>query len=141
MSNLNSKFDMLRGWPNGSALSYEFKEKDSITDLVEGTVVAVEDESGVAVVDRHQSAANDHPWMVVQGTDQYDGDFTGMTTCVRLRTGVVFKVETVLTPAVAAPLWSDVNGVFTDTDPGGGEPPLGKVLSFDSDDGVMTVES
>jgi len=141
MSNLNSKFDVLRGWPNGSALTYEFKEKNAISDLVEGTVVAVEDEAGVPVVDRHQSALIDHPWMVLQGTDQYDGDFTGMTTCVRLRTGVVFKVATALTPSVAVPLWSDASGVFTITDPGSGIPPLGKVLSFDPVDGVMTVES
>jgi len=41
MSNLNSVFDTLRGWPDGSALESSFKPKKGAT-LVEGTVVAGE---------------------------------------------------------------------------------------------------
>ena len=148
MSNLNSAFDVLRGWPNGSALSWDFTQKDAVTpDIAEGTVVAVEDDgAGNPVVDRHESALltgdnPDHPWLVVQGADQYDGEFTGKLTCVKLRTGVVFKVATALTPALGALLWTDSDGVFTDTDPAGGEYPAGKVIEFNATDGYMVVES
>lgn len=147
MSNLNSAFDVLRGWPNGSALSWDFTQKSGVVDIVEGTVVAVEDDgAGHAVVDRHQSALltgnnPDHPWLVVQGADQYDGEFTGRLTCVKLRTGIVFKVVTALTPNVGDLLWSDANGVLTNVDPGGGQYPLGKVIDYVAADGYMIVES
>jgi len=147
MSNLNSAFDVLRGWPNGSALSWDFVQKAGIANIVEGTVVAVEDDgAGRSVVDRHESALlignnPDHPWLVVQGADQYDGEFTGKLTCVKLRTGVVFKVVTVLTPVVGELVWADANGVLTNVDPGGGVYSLGKVIEFNSTDGYMIIES
>jgi len=148
MSNLTSLFDIRRGWPNGCALSWDFPQKAGVTPaIIEGTVVAVEDDgAGNAVVDRHTSALlvgnnADHPWLVVQGTDQYDGEFTGRLTCVKLRTGLVFQVVTALTPAISDLLWADANGVFTTTDPGGGEYPVGKVLEYNATDGYMVVES
>jgi hypothetical protein len=147
MSNLTSAFDVLRGWPNGSALSWDFKQKDAVTpDIVEGTVVAVEDESGVPVVDRWESALLtgnnlDHPWIVVQGADQYDGEFTGKLTCVKLRTGVIVKVATALTPTVGDIVWSDSDGVFTTTDPGSNIPGCGRVIEFNADEGWMVIES
>lgn len=147
MSNLNSAFDILRGWPNGSALAWDFTQKDGVADIVEGTIVAVEDDgAGHPVVDRWESdlliADNpDHPWIVVQGGDQFDGEFTGKLTCVKARTGAVIKVATALTPAVGDLVWSDSNGVFTLTDPGGGEYPIGKVIEFNSTDEYMVIES
>jgi len=147
MSDLTSTFDVLRGWPNGSALSWDFKQKAAVTpDIVEGTVVAIEDESDVPVVDRWQSALLignniDHPWIVVQGANQYDGEFTGKLTCVKLRTGIVFKVVTLLTPSVGDLVWSDANGVFTITDPGSAIPACGKVIEFNADEGWMVIES
>lgn len=38
MSNLNSVFDVLRGWPDGSALEYSFRPEPGV-ELVEGNVV------------------------------------------------------------------------------------------------------
>ena len=148
MSNLNSLFDIYRGWPNASGLSYDFKQKDAVTpNIAEGTVVAVEVGAvpGQPVVDRHESGLigtnYDQPWLVIQGADQYDGQFTGKMTCLKLRTGIVFKVPTVLTPTVGALVWSDSDGVFTITDPGGGVPHIGKVLEFNADEGYMVIES
>lgn len=146
MSNLNSQFDTIKGWPNGSALHYNFKQKDAVTpDIAEGTIVAVEDESGVAVIDRYTSAATasgnlDHPWLVVQGADQSDADFAGKLTCVKLRTGIVFKVATAETPTVGDLLWANA-GVLTGTDPNPTSPHVGKVIEFNSTDGYMVVES
>jgi len=42
MSNLNSIFDTLRGWPDGSALEASFKPDPNVTALVEGMVVKTE---------------------------------------------------------------------------------------------------
>ena len=149
MSNLNSKFDIIKGWPDGSAVAWNFKQKSGIAaDLEESEIVMPEDDgSGNAVVDLYQSAlgvANnmDHPWIVIQGVDQYDGTESGMTTCLKCRTGFVLKVETSLTDVVAGEmLWADANGVLTNTDPGGNIPALAKVLEADVDEGWMIIES
>lgn len=146
MSNLSSLFDIVKGWPYSSALHYNFKQKNAVTpDIAEGSVVAVEDESGVAVIDRYTSdvtaSANlDNPWLVVQGADQSDADFAGKLTCVKLRTGVTFKVATAETPSVGDLLWANA-GVLTGTDPNPTSPHLGKVIEFNSTDGYMVVES
>jgi hypothetical protein len=146
MSNLNSQFDTVKGWPNGSALSYSFKQKDAVTPAIEeGTIVAVEDESGVAVVDRYTSDVTasgnpDSPWLVIQGADQSDADFADKMTCVKLRTGIVFKVATAETPSVGDLLWANA-GVLTGTDPNPTSPHLGKVIEFNPTDGYMVVES
>lgn len=42
MSNLNSIFDTLRGWPSGSALEKSFVPDPNVAELVEGVVVKVE---------------------------------------------------------------------------------------------------
>lgn len=56
MSNLNSIFDTLRGWPNGSALENNFTPDPNVASLVEGTVVKIEgrqlaDVSALSIVD------------------------------------------------------------------------------------------
>ena len=42
MSNLNSVFDTLRGWPHGSALEASFKPDPTVTSIEEGVVVKTE---------------------------------------------------------------------------------------------------
>lgn len=150
MSNLSSTFDILRGWPDGSALWYEFPQKAAVTpNITEGTIVAVEPGSPAnkPCVDRYTSVATasgnlDHPWLVIQGCDQYDGQFTGTLTCIKLRTGVIFQVATSISPvpAVESLLWANA-GVLTATDPGAGALHLGKVIGRDPDNGLMIVES
>lgn len=149
MSNLNSNFDILRGWPNACALEYRFKQKDGVTpNIDEGTIVAVEAGTipGKAVVNRYESALPtsgnlDNPWLVIQGRDQYDGQFTGILTCIKLRTGVIFKVPTTLNMAVGDRVWSDENGKLTNVDPSNGAFDIGKVIQVDSTNGWVVVES
>jgi len=149
MSNLNSNFDILRGWPNGCALWYEFKQKDGVTpNIDEGTIVDVEAGTipGKPVVDRYESALPasgnlDNPWLVIQGRDQYDGRFTGTLSCIKLHTGVVFKIPTILAMVVGDRVWSDANGKLTNVDPTGGVPDMGKVIQVDSVNGWIVVES
>ena len=81
---LNSLFDTIQGWPDGSAVSWDFKKKAAVADdeVPEGVVVAVEDEGGVPVVapwrSREITGDNfDHPWLIVQGLEHIANRFTG----------------------------------------------------------------
>lgn len=149
MSDLSSIFDVTRGWPNGSALEWQFlQDSGAASDIEEGTIVAVVAASDPVSVDRHESDLigpdsdqPDHPWIVIRGKESWDSEFTGKLTCLKMRTGLIIKIPTALTPTVGDLLWADANGVFTDTDPGGGVPHLGKVIEFNSTDGWMKVES
>lgn len=148
MSNLESKFDVIKGWPYGSALHYPFKEKDGVSPgapLEEGDIVAVEDETGIAVVDRYTSALPasgnpDHPWLVIQGTDQYDGDFTDKVICLKLRTGLIFKVATSAAFNEEDKVYANA-GAITPTDPNPTSVPIGKVIEVNPIDGYVIVES
>jgi len=145
MSNLNSLFDVVRGWPNSSALQLSFKQKDLVTpDIEEGTVVAVEDESGVPVVDRHTSARDasgnvDNPWLVMRGLDETDAQESEKLACVKLRTGVMFRVATSEEVLPNDLIYANA-GVLTKTDPGSA-PPLGRIVEFHPTEGWMVVES
>ena len=148
MSNLASQFDVRRGWPNSSALHYTFKEKDGVSPgspLTEGEVVAVEDESDVAVVNRYTSALPasgnpDHPWIVIQGTDQVDGEFTNSAVCLKLRTGLTFLVATSASFNPEDPVYANA-GAITPTDPNPTSVPSGKVIEVNPIDGYVVVES
>ena len=148
MSNLNSLFDVIRGWPNECALPWEFKQKDAVTpNIAEGSVVNVEVGAvpGKPVVNRYTSALGtggnlDHPWLVIQGCDQFDGQFTGSLSCLKLRTGLVFRVPTLLSMTVGDLVWSNA-GVITNVDPGSSIPHLGKVIEVDSAHGTVVIES
>jgi len=143
MSNLESLFDVIKGWPNSSGLHYDFKQKAAVTpDIEEGAIVAVEDESNVPVVDVHTSAAGaggnfDHPWLVIQGSDQSDAEFAKKMTCLKLRTGVIFKVVTAQSFSIGDPVYADA-GVAKPT--GSGEP-FGRVIDLDPTNNTVTVES
>mgnify|MGYP001825086189 CR=1 FL=1 len=145
MSNLNSLFDVVRGWPNSSALQLSFKQKDLVTpDIEEGTVVAVEDESGVPVIDRHTSAADasgnvDEPWLVMRGLDEEDAGESQKLACVKLRTGVMFRVATSEEVLPNDPIYANA-GVLTKVDPGSA-PLLGRVVDYHPVEGWMVVES
>lgn len=145
MSNLNSIFDILRGYPFECALCWDFtQDSGAASDIEEGTVVAVTDDGGTPAVDRHTSALigsnPDQPWIVIRGKDQEDAQFTGKLTCLKMRTGILFRVPTALTPTVGDLVWAN-NGALTLTDPAGGERHVGKVVEFDADEDWMVIES
>lgn len=148
MSQLSAIFDILRGWPDGSALSWEFiQDSGAASDIEEGAVVSVVAASSPTSADRHTSALIgpntdqlDHPWLVIRGKESSESEFTGKLTCLKLRTGVVFKVPTTETHVVGNLLWADT-GVLTNVDPGSNIPHVGKVLQHNATDGWMTVEA
>lgn len=152
MSDLSSIFDITRGWlpssSEGSALAWDFlQDSGAASDIEEGSVVAVVAASSPTSVDRHTSVLIgpdadqvDHPWLVVRGRESSESTFTGKLTCLKMRTGLVFKVPTALTVVAGELLWADT-GVLTNVDPGSAAPHLGKVQQFNAIDGYMIVES
>lgn len=152
MSSLSSLFDITRGWipssTEGSALAWDFlQDSGAAADIEEGTVVAVVAASSPTSVDVHTSALVgpsadilDHAWLVVRGYESSESEFTGKLTCLKMRTGFVFKVPTSESPTIGDLLWANA-GVLTNVDPGGSAPHLGKVLEYNSTDGYMVVES
>ena len=146
MSNLTSIFDVVRGWPNSSALQNHFKQKALVSpDIMEGTVVAIEDESDVPVVDRWTSALHaasgnlDQPWLVMRGLDQTDSEYSEKLACAKLRTGLMFKVSCT-EPAIPGDLVYANAGVITITDPGSA-PAFGSVVACNEFEGWIIVES
>jgi len=163
MSNLTSLFDVLRGWPQSSALAGAFKQKAAVTpDITEGKVVAIEDETDVPVVDVMTSDLvqevdgvinnSDHPWLVIQGADQSDAEMSNKLACLKLRTGLIFKVATLLDHDVGDMVYSNAGvltseahataaigatNVYVSTD----HQPVGKILQHDATDKFIVVES
>lgn len=163
MSDLTSVVDVWKGWPNGSALSASYKQKAGlVSDIVEGTIVDLENEAGVAVFDTMTSAdmqatsaavANeDDPWLVIQGKDQWDGTTANRGTLIKLRSGVIFKVPTALEHNVGDLVYSNagvvtsqvhattqiaMTGVYYTTD----KFPIGQVIEFNSYENWVVVAS
>jgi len=123
MSDLTSSFDIVDGWPEGSALAYNFSQKTGLgTDLSEGEVVDLENAAGIAVLDRMTSSLQqnvdasavvpDQPWVVIQGMDQTDAEEAGNVAVLKLGTGLIFKVPKVLEHNVGDLVYSN-NGAIT----------------------------
>lgn len=164
MSNLNSLVDIWKGWPLGSALSTSFKEKTGLgAHIAEGKIVDIENEAGVPVIDLMTSAtiqdtdaaltAPDHPWLVVQGYDQWDSHEANKSTCIKLGSGVIFKVATALEHNVGDLVYSNAGvvtscgahatvqigatGVYYTTD----KQSIGQVIEFNSYEGWVVIAS
>ena len=104
MSLLNSKFDILRGYPNGSALTWPFAIKTAggppavAVALPGGTLVTQELQGTQTVVDKMTSpnitsASPKEPWLVVEGNDDFSGQFVGKCACAKLGTGIIFETD------------------------------------------------
>lgn len=165
MSNLASLFDVLAGLPpkGRSALEEVFGQLSTqLTDITEGQVVAVESEGGVPVIDVMDSAVvqdtnfalmlPDQPWLVIQGKDQSDVDVTGKLMCLKMKSGMVFKVATALTftigdlvQAVAGVLAAVTGGTGNIANPGVdyslAEQAVGVVLEMNATAGYVIVAS
>jgi len=148
MSNLNSLFKVLAGLsPNGhSALEKDIVVKAGLGyTLTEGLVVAIENAAGVEVIDKHTSAAvvggqpPDVPWLVRQGNDQGDGAMAGACTCVQLKTGVVFQVETSESFTIGDLCRADAGVIKPLT--GAKEQDIGQIIGVNSAAGTVVIAS
>lgn len=93
------KFDLHRGYPNGSALAEPFKIKEVAgvaVSLPGGSLVTQELQGTETVVDKATtpdlSAADPiQVWLVMEGNDDYSGEFTGMCMCTLLGSGIAWE--------------------------------------------------
>ena len=149
MSNLNSPFDVVRGWPHGGAVDEAFPVDTALTvPLTEGQLVVLVDNGGVTSVTHppapaaEGSATPTRLRMVIQGNDQSDGKFTGKV--VTLRGEFTVKTDKFVAGAYTVGelvTWSsNVNeeGFITKRTVAN-EEVVGEVLEYDSVNGVLTV--
>jgi hypothetical protein len=143
MSNLTSLFDVLAGLPphGQSAMENNFKQKAAESPIiVEGMVVALENEAGVPVVSKLTSAAvgaaPDFPWLCIQGMDQSDAAFADKVSVLSMKSGLIFKVATALTFAVGDLAYSNA-GVLTKV--AGTEQAVGQVIGAVSGSGYVII--
>jgi|MudIll2142460700_1097286.scaffolds.fasta_scaffold00003_139 hypothetical protein len=99
----NPTFDILRGYPNGSALAEPFPIKQTTPGVYEslpaGAIVTQELQNNQAVMSKattpNVSIADPiQVWLVVEGNDDFSGQYTGMCMCVRLGTGFIWSTKT-----------------------------------------------
>lgn len=93
MSNLSSsvKFDVLRGWPNGSAVAESYAVTATKT-VKEGQFVQIAGTANAPTVAVQAAVlVTAKSQCVIQGNDQFDGSFT--RKCVALRGTFTIKTE------------------------------------------------
>lgn len=89
---LESKFDVLRGWPREGAIEETFPAHKTagVTDtLPPGTVVTLQSDGSMAKADTPTTVKP--VWVVVEGTDDYSGTFTEKVVC--LRSNAMFRLD------------------------------------------------
>lgn len=138
MSNLTSKFTVMAGRPphGASAMEGNFPQKAVPTaTLVEGMVAAVENASGAAVIDAMTSgaaaASPDYPWLVIQGMDQWDAAFVNNVTCLAMKTGLVFKVDSAIAVNVGDLVFANA-GILTKLVVSSDKQAVGQVIEVNS---------
>lgn len=97
----SNKFDILRGYPNGSALAQPFSIKKVAgvaVSLAQGNIVTQEASGTETVVDKAttpdlSSADPIDVWMVVEGNDDFSGQVTNKCMCVKPGTGVIWQTH------------------------------------------------
>jgi len=103
MSILTSKFDILRGYPNGSALTWPFIIKKVGSPLAPaaipaGSLVTQELQNGQTVVNLattpNLSVADPiDVWLVVEGNDDYSGQYVEKVAAAKPGTGVIWETD------------------------------------------------
>ena len=103
MALLNSKFDITRGYPNGSALAEPFAIKKEGSPLepkaiAQGKIVTQELQSSETVMDLAtspdlSSADPLQVWLVVESNDDFSGTFVGKLNAILLGSGVIWETE------------------------------------------------
>ncbi len=94
---LNSKFDVLRGWPREGAIDESFTIHQTVSgtddSLPLGTVVAVQTDGTVAAATTPDRTAVNSvaTWVVVAGNDDFSSQFVHKVAC--LRANAMFKLD------------------------------------------------
>jgi hypothetical protein len=119
MSNLNSQFQLMAGRPphGASAMEGNFLQKTSESPvLTEGMIGKIENVAGNARMSKltggTTGATPDYPWLVIEGADMSDSQFTGLAanprlTVLAVKTGLIFKVDTAVSLVVGDLVWAN----------------------------------
>lgn len=145
MSNLSSsvKFDVIRGWPHGSAVDESVAPAPGV-EVQEGQLVTL-GATGAALVSSvptEGGTARTMFRMVIQGNDQSDADFVGKV--VVLRGDLTVETEKFVAGAYAVGDYVTASaGVGTEgyitVRTGANEQIVGQVEAYDATAGVLTV--
>ncbi len=145
MSNLSSLFCVHAGLDphDSSALRTDIEPKTATT-LTEGQIVAIEDQSGTAVIDVLASSAKatqppDVAWLVIQGNDQSDGSIANKCTCLLISTGVIWQDETSESFTIGDLCMSDAGVLKPLT--GSNEKAVGLIIGVNATSGTIMVAS
>lgn len=95
-------FDVIRGYPNGSALAQPLTIKEvagTPVTLAAGTLVTQELSGTETVVDKAStpdlsSADPKQVWLVVEGNDDYSGQFVKKVMALRVGSGIIWSTTT-----------------------------------------------
>jgi len=101
MAILTSKFDFHRGYPNGSALAEPFKVKVNAgvpVSLPGGHLVTQELQNGETVMDAAttpdlSSADPKQVWLVMEGNDDYSGEYVKGGQACRVGSGLIWSTD------------------------------------------------
>jgi len=101
MSVLTSKFDILRGYPNGSGTPWSFPIKMNGTvpySVYAGTIVTQESQNNktvaaLATTPNTGSAEPIQMWLTVEGNDDFSGQFVVGCNTVLLSSGIVWETD------------------------------------------------
>lgn len=142
MSNLNSQFQLMAGRPphGASAMEGNFLQKTSESPvLTEGMIGKIENVGGAARMSKLTSGnvaatVPDYPWLVIEGADMSDSQFTGLIanprlTVLAIKTGLIFKVDTAVSLAVGDLVYANAGVIAKVT---GGKQAIGQVIGVNS---------
>jgi len=93
---LNGLFDVLRGWPREGAIDETFpvhKTGGTLDTVVPGHVVYVNTDGEVQLATSPDASIADGTpvWVVVEGTDDFSGQFVEKAVC--LRSNAMFRLD------------------------------------------------
>lgn len=116
---LNSKFDILRGWPKEGAIEETFdvySPGGTPVTLPAGTVIYKRSDNTVDLADtgNRTSANGIATWVVIEGNNDYSGAF--LNKVVALRANVMFKLDPANFTAAALPAGAKLtmqSGIWT----------------------------
>ena len=103
MALLDSKFDIPRGYPNGSALAEPFAIKETGTPLTpvllaQGSLVTQETQNNKTVMNLASTPdlSSHDPidvWLVVEGNDDYSGQYAKKIMACKCGSGLIWETD------------------------------------------------
>jgi hypothetical protein len=142
MSVLNSKFDVLRGWPNGQSVDACFAADNGASTLSGGDIVVLT-ATGVAWADT--ASTPKAVFVVVEGNDDFSAQFVGKVNC--LRNSALLRVSNYVTGGAPGTFAVGTDVTYDSTGSGtgkwaaaqSGEQVIGEVWAIDATNATLDI--